>query len=67
MAVNVEAPYIGTPNIDQPKGTCQPRGQGDVEGRLADMVGALGTIVATTKTNQIIQIKTIMNGNIELV
>jgi hypothetical protein len=31
------------------------------------MVGALGTIVAIIETNKIIQIKTIMNGNIELV
>jgi hypothetical protein len=30
------------------------------------MVGALGTIVAIIETNKIIQIKTIMNGNIEL-
>jgi len=40
--------------------------QGDVEGGLADMVDALGTIVAIIETNKIIQIKTIMNGNIEL-
>jgi hypothetical protein len=31
------------------------------------MVDALGTIVVATETNKIIQIKTIMNGNIELV
>jgi hypothetical protein len=31
------------------------------------MVDALGTIVVAIETNKIIQIKTIMNGNIELV
>jgi hypothetical protein len=31
------------------------------------MVDALGTIVVATETNEIIQNKTIMNGNIELV
>jgi hypothetical protein len=38
--------------------------QGDVEGGLANMVGALGTIIATTETKKGIQIKTIMNVNI---
>jgi hypothetical protein len=31
------------------------------------MVDALGTIVVAIETNKIIQIKTMMNGNIELI